>query len=1574
MPNNVIIESAKQVYFSYLSLSYASTDRSAQRGVLKNIDNRISYNGKIYNNLQDIIAEQVSKNLDEPFFRAEVLVGNTPMYLDCIKDGQDTYQIQLSKKTGYKSPLPEIKDFTEYSLNRENPNISEVFENINFRFFLTNNKLGVDLPRKSNDPTSIITLGGELGQLWDPQINSLGQMINSGNPSMLIDLATGAGKSFLQAAWYIACNRADIPVIFSVPDATLVQQLYNDFKKIVPTQIMAEIDTNLNIQNSIISHFELLQRNWDQIAHAPKIANTQIIIDEFHLATREELHAKRIETLNKKTSVLGFTATPTKRVLDILGKPVSSFTKRDKIDYGLVQEIHVNSKNSDSSSKRINLSSAHEYFKESETTIIPRHNKLLEFPKTRDRIRWGIQFPLGEKSLILTDSYDVVENIGRISSLASKNYQEPSRGVRLKFVQDHKVIVGNQGPFGNKESKEEKEEIVKKRKEFKQKVAELAHTSVSEAEKIVDFQDSENYMKLRAIHGLIENYIKAATGLTTEQLDLTRQQQGGLISLKEQVLSISSDKIEEYLKSLAISGIPEEEIKLMREGFQYFSNKLKAPETSEKFQLEFIDNWTLDRSLHKSLKKDKQLQTFLENYGNSHNIAISVTAKNNQGHSTESGSIIKTFSMQLSNSKARHSYWPYNIKQIDAMFKAGIIGSYVTSEKIAGFSDPDLQHLAVLVDDFSSKLNAPSNAIQAFGRARGLNFQRPPYFIGISKRGIEFSIDFEALESGKDFNLVDSLIKYQQEKEEKVLHIQIFKDIQEVINQYISSVHSLSNDRIFRAKCDEILNRHFIEIYNDNNHDLEKSKEIFTNILEKVESEVSSNKKHITWSIVPQALSIGTDFISQSIKFIEALYSKKKLLTSLAKTEDEQVYARIINNYSIEDITRNAVSLGIGLGHNAQQDLENLALSFQKNIHRFMDKNFKLALGRQIKTSLSASKNNLGNEMIHEFLGLDNGYNNNRIINAIIVDFLIKNQQHSLEEIKTIGKPGFQIFYSLVNIAKKVSAYQFNLADFLTNDKEFQKFLEIKSSQMPESMKTDFSSFHIFKGITSFLIDGNELLKSIKLNSAINFVLEAVSERITPYLSDENVKTSLNYFIQDNNKLPDEDLLVIGLRINPGFFKGMDLKKSLERIKKFRSLTKAFTECNNTKDTKKAIVETLQRYNYNILRLQQDLTLYAGISREIISSFFHYHNIPIHPILEENGVTILPPVLMKGNPDSKVWTVKDSFKKSMSIELPIRQYLVFGLAGTVAKSLPFEDQKSIVYNRLLKQFSMYNAHLGALKELEYLDENSISSNEYDSYLNNAERQLHKNLRRQHLRTDTLFLENFMDGKSLLSNNPSIGSSSTPNESYSFSSLFPGAILLGITLGTFIYKKSQELLSSNTSSSDIEPKIKVDQSLENLNDLIYKSITKFNKIPALIIETRNFPNSYTSKQIKEVENAILHPLESMKEEVTKLNQKYFSFIDPKEEELLEFQSALKKFNAKLNIIVEKAKQISYLTPHLQEKRNQEELNLGRNNSEENSSKTVKTIKEGIKPLSSSFYGRRVNINNRLKGSVVSVNNR
>lgn len=168
--------------------------------------------------------------------------------------------------------------------------------------------------------------------------------------ALLVALATGTGKTFVQALWMEVLAMSGFTGIFAVPD-NLIPQFMSDIRKLLPDELVNDIRTlrrheaseeatqmleNLNQSRGLIvaDNETLIDSHYKELLAAPR-DYTFLSVDEQHELMQVERRRKRLLQLPKHVLSLFLTATPDKETFELSGeRPVATMSNLQKQEAG----------------------------------------------------------------------------------------------------------------------------------------------------------------------------------------------------------------------------------------------------------------------------------------------------------------------------------------------------------------------------------------------------------------------------------------------------------------------------------------------------------------------------------------------------------------------------------------------------------------------------------------------------------------------------------------------------------------------------------------------------------------------------------------------------------------------------------------------------------------------------------------------------------------------------------------------------------------------------------------------------------------------------------------------------------------------------------------------------------------------------------------------------------------------------------------------------------------------------------------------------------------------------------------
>ena len=241
-----------------------------------------------------------------------------------------------------------------------------------------------------------------------------------------------------------------------------------------------------------------------------------------------------------------------------------------------------------------------------------------------------------------------------------------------------------------------------------------------------------------------------------------------------------------------------------------------------------------------------------------------------------------------------------------ALCRMGLVGNDVNPSKVQGYNDINLQHVGMLIDPTSTDLNKPAQLIQAPGRLRCLNSNRHSTFFCYSSG--ELSFDINLLKEGDYIDAYNkSVVRLSNQQ---AYGNKLATEIIDYINQEIKSLKRIDDlaDQSIQIALDS-----FIEVYNTNEHDFNKSKKEFIDVLKHAQRKLNNYEKELRDNYG------GTLLIMLKNAFITVIYllnrfmyyletrdtynSFLKKVNELKNDRNVDTYAHIIAEYSVKSVT-----------------------------------------------------------------------------------------------------------------------------------------------------------------------------------------------------------------------------------------------------------------------------------------------------------------------------------------------------------------------------------------------------------------------------------------------------------------------------------------------------------------------------------------------------------------------------------------------------------------------------------------------------------------------------------------------
>ncbi|GHM58225.1 MAG: hypothetical protein sL5_03740 [Candidatus Mesenet longicola] len=920
------------------------------------------------------------------------------------------------------------------------------------------------------------------------------------------------------------------------------------------------------------------------------------------------------------------------------------------------------------------LSSAHECIGNIEECVIYRKTtdpfyvtnvKNSNENDIKKSLRWNVYLPIGEKFLGLVGrgSHDPVVNFhlmlnGDEVDSAYENGNKVSRQNVYDFfgldgLSSHGTKLDE--AYLNK-YKESKKEL--KKASLRNYLVDHNDCDSNQAEDFIEnnvdyFNDAAKYQEFHVLHGIIENTISYLTGYDSITLDHKRCHD--LDSLVNEVKTkLLSQTVEEHttqiLTNLVSEGIPESIAEDIAEQKSIILKTLERNQSKNEFFKMIVDNWVLDKRIHDAYLDKKQLSD-LQSFCQKHKTIFLVNGLQKTATKIEDNRPFfnlkeKSFTLSedgndeaksitkhklstieaLDDTTLQYYYEPnycaaeYTEKVVDKLFKKGLIGSYITSEKTTGFNDISLCNVGLITDKTDDNINDPAEIIQAFGRNRGLNWAKQPTFFLVTKQEVKVSFDVNELTKNGYVKALNKADKKHHKELVKRLGSKIARQIQDYIDVNTEPSGEINSSHL-ENKLIEIIWGEYEDLYNKNNHDNEKTKSDFIDalndtykILYSYKDDIKKNYQlpvsaHVITFILEFITKIIYWFLSHS-SYKEFKQEAKELENSEKKAEliNERTYAHIIQNYRYKDIISNGLALKKVMF--LMKDKAKCSQDFViANLHKFvktekaeelkqLDQSIKELLNKLVATTSLSEKQK---KQISYYVNEKNSW--------------IKEMYDNKQQL------------SFVNINNEVI---FNL---ISSDPTLKQYLEKEEiteekfdiNLFDPSVIQEFMKLQSFNLIKELMNDYENVVDKCKTE-------EYIANSTAHYFQSETYQKLLHYFI---SPLKEEHLLAILNSIYPqdnvdGKVSNVEKLKKISKFKKSIKNREQFgeivKECGGTEEISK-----IQEY-------------ISDTCFEILHCHCYYHNMGKKGEYIRDEKDKIKPKLYceEGGQKHKIWTMKDA--------------------------------------------------------------------------------------------------------------------------------------------------------------------------------------------------------------------------------------------------------------------------------------------------------------------------------------------
>lgn len=699
--------------------------------------------------------------------------------------------------------------------------------------------------------------------LYRTHLVTLGNMINKISnedelSSLLVALATGSGKTYVQALLLATLTLADFHAVFALPDK-LIAQLKKDWQRILPDALIGKIvmlrdcdaeshvtQAVQNLQTSksnsmIASSKLLLDKHYDSLLSVSP-EHICLIFDEQHLLMANERRRLRLLTLNQQFLSVFLTATPNEETYKISGaKPVAIMSSGQKQKAGqgqfpVTQPIQCEFV-ADLHRKKVVCFGSREYVQKQAEGFILRFDDAIqkecssairavfdELPYVVKRkenetdVRWRLQVPMASKVLCIIDDNEALVNCCHALQTDVSNQNNHNVYHNGNFVERGSISTF----FGIPDVDQSTLAMHKddKRNQY------MKQLQSDERDILMQMLDKtvKDQLKSNMFHYLVEYVLSDLSGKS--MIEHNRARKESAEGFRDSIVTRYQLRNHYYYYQKLIKEIDEEGARTISPLLEEISNSLNNLITQHSPRLmAFTNNWFLEDTMSYMTtfhKFQHQFAAYACRY-----LVMGLMSGMEEAETpikdskpflgliedryplTDDASGIQSYrakrrqrtSIELLDDQARESSFTPNYLDIteemaDAYFRLGFVGMYVSNKKTEGFNDPNLHTIINAAEHAHDANNSPVSLIQSIGRGRGLDDTMVPhYFHGLGHRQAS-SFDLQALAKDDYYPELFAAQKRFEEKYIAVLGEQVGKDIIAWYHQHQAGDENIDADQL----------------------------------------------------------------------------------------------------------------------------------------------------------------------------------------------------------------------------------------------------------------------------------------------------------------------------------------------------------------------------------------------------------------------------------------------------------------------------------------------------------------------------------------------------------------------------------------------------------------------------------------------------------------------------------------------------------------------------------------------------------------------------------------------------------
>ncbi|WED42851.1 DEAD/DEAH box helicase family protein [Legionella cardiaca] len=641
-----LLNAATQVYKGYVALDFFKT-RAFQ----------VEHN--------QLTLEQICTSaIRDGQLKQTITLSGQVFELELTKDSANSYQVSFKRPVSTASKKPSRKPLNDY----DDSDALALLAQQNFSLEV-DKEAKLQVANKLNEKT---TLGGigkiDLYRSHLVTLNNIIEKISAEEDisNLLVALATGSGKTYVQALWILVLSLSGNNAIFAVPDK-LVTQLRNDLRRVLPNslvdellvlreneenpaaeEVLNDLKTPTKSSRIIIGSSErLLDKHYQQLLEADP-ARTFLSFDEQHLLMKSERRRVRLIELSKKMLSMFLTATPNQETYQLSGnKPVAIMSSGQKQAAGQGQFPVLFSENARNISDRNKLRNYYfwtgAFWRNMFYGILLRFSNAIQKEQSsaavsiveslpfylhrkpgETDVRWSMQVPMARKMLCIIDDNETLVNF--CHALEHSDRRDCSVYHNGNLI-DRRAIA-NFFQLPDVDDDLVREDLRYRQEEYRQKLnADEFNIGYNVVAKSLKEQIQDNIF-----HNMMEYVLTDLTGLDEiEHNRLRKTDPAGFQALIREKFKVRS--VAHYQRKLAtlIDAAGAQEIAVILNQMSVQLGKMHGGEfvshwvtyTEEDFN-RFVDNWALNDEIIKRMKDaDRELWNKFDSYAGRH-LMISV--------------------------------------------------------------------------------------------------------------------------------------------------------------------------------------------------------------------------------------------------------------------------------------------------------------------------------------------------------------------------------------------------------------------------------------------------------------------------------------------------------------------------------------------------------------------------------------------------------------------------------------------------------------------------------------------------------------------------------------------------------------------------------------------------------------------------------------------------------------------------------------------------------------------------------------------------------------------------------------